>query len=191
MPEEKDFTGMLLQATEGSRPAADDLFPLVYDELKRLAQSKLADERVGHTLQATALVHESYLKMINLDRVQWQNRAHFFAVAAQAIRRILVDHARHRGRDKRGGDAVRLSLDDVPTIADDGPSTDLIALDDALQRFAEAEPQRARVIELRFFGGLTGEEIAAVMDIDRRTVTRYWLHGRAWLYRDMQGGTDD
>ena len=191
LTEPQDFTRMLHETSEGSREAADRLFPLVYDELRRLAQSRLENERAGHTLQATALVHETYLKLIDIDQVEWQNRAHFFAVAATAIRRLLVDYARARGRDKRGGGAVKLSLDDALTIAAEGPGTDLIALHEALERFGREEPERARVVELRFFGGLTGDEIAEVLGVDRRTVTRYWLHGRAWLYRELREAVHD
>lgn len=191
MNEPPNVTRILQATSEGSRESADRLLPLVYDELRRLAQSRLANEREGHTLQATALVHETYLKLIDIEQVEWQNRAHFFAVAATAIRRLLVDHARARGRDKRGGEAAKLSLDEALNIAADGPTTDLIELHEALERFGRAEPERARVVELRFFGGLTGEEIAEVLGVDRRTVTRYWLHGRAWLHRELKAGTDD
>jgi len=191
LTEPGNLTQILHETSEGSREAADRLLPLVYDELRRLAQSRLANERAGHTLQATALVHETYLKLIDIEQVQWQNRAHFFAVAATAIRRLLVDHARARGRKKRGGGAIRLSLDEALTIAAEGPGTDLIELHEALERFADQEPERARVVELRFFGGLTGEEIAEVLGVDRRTVTRYWLHGRAWLYRELSEAADD
>jgi len=186
-----NVTRILHATSEGSRESADRLLPLVYDELRRLAQSRLANERAGHTLQATALVHETYLKLIDIEQVEWQNRAHFFAVAATAIRRLLVDHARSRGRDKRGGGAAKLSLDEALTIAAEGPTTDLIELHEALERFGRAEPVRARVVELRFFGGLTGEEIAEVLGVDRRTVSRYWLHGRAWLHRELKEATDD
>ncbi len=191
LTEPENFTQILHETSEGSREAADRLLPLVYDELRRLAQSRLADERAGHTLQATALVHETYLKLIDIDQMKWQNRAHFFAVAATAIRRLLIDHARSRGREKRGGEAVKLSLDEALTVAAEGPGTDLIELNEALERFALEEPERARVVELRFFGGLTGEEIAEVLGVDRRTVTRYWLHGRAWLYRELQESSDE
>lgn len=191
MAEPKNLTEMLHQASEGSREAADRLLPLVYDELRRLAQSKLKAEKSGQTLQATALVHEAYLKLIDLDRMKWNDRAHFFAVAATAIRRILVDQARARKREKRGGDAKRVSLDEVLTIAAEGPHTDLIDLNNALNRFSEIDPERARVVELRFFGGLSAKEISEVLGVDRRTISRYWLHGRAWLYRELQGEEDE
>jgi len=186
-----DVTAILQKASDGSREAADVLLPVVYDELRRLAQQHLGLERSDHTLQATALVHEAYLRLIGMDRVPWRNRSHFFAVAARAIRRILIDHARAHRCQKRGGGAAKLSLDEALTVAVDTPGEDLIALHEALERFAVLEPERARVVELRFFGGLNGEEIAAVMAVDRRTVTRWWRHARAWLYRELSGGRDE
>jgi RNA polymerase sigma factor (TIGR02999 family) len=188
MDELGDVTIMLKEVGRGSRVAVDRLLPLVYDELRRLAQSRLQLERPDHTLQATALVHEAYLKLIDQTRVEWQDRAHFFAVAAQAIRRILVDYARRRGRVKRGGGQVKLSLDEAPTLlmaADDQPAADLLALDRSLTRFAAEHPEKAKVVELRFFGGLSGEETAKVLGITSRSVRRYWSFAQAWLYRDM------
>ncbi len=186
MADPSDLTQVLKDASGGSRTAADRLLPLVYDELRRLAQSRMAEERSDHTLQATALVHEAYLKLIDMDRVEWQNRAHFFALAAKAIRRILIDHARAKNRAKRGGGERNLSLDEALTIPAEGLDMNIVALHEALERFAEEEPIRAQVVELRFFGGLSGEEIAEVLGVDRRTVTRYWQHARAWLYRELQ-----
>lgn len=190
MPSPTEVTQILQEASAGDRSAVDRLLPVVYDELRRLAQSHLARERPDHTLQATALVHEAYLKLIDQTRVKWQNRAHFFAVAAQAIRRILIDHARAKGRRKRGGDADRVSLDEVLTLSVEQPSTDLLALDEALTRLGAHEPQKAKVVEMRFFGGLTSEETAEVLGIGTRTVERHWQYSRAWLYRELAGGSE-
>jgi len=180
-----DITGVLCEASRGSREAADRLLPVVYDELRRLARSHLEHERAGHTLQATALVHEAYLKLIDQTRVEWRNRAHFFAVAATAIRRLLIDHARERKRAKRGGGVEPLSLDEAMTISAGDESPDLVDLDDALTRFAQVEPVKARVVELRYFGGLTGRETAEVLGVDRRTIDRHWQYARAWLYHAL------
>ena len=180
-----DVTRLLGEASRGQRDALDRLYPLVYDELKRLAQSRLEHERPDHTLQATALVHEAYIKMIDQTRVEWQNRSHFFAIAAQAIRRILVDYARHRGRQKRGGGAKKLSIDDIMNLPDQAPSTDLVALDEAIARLAQDDPDKAKVVEMRFFGGLTTDETAAVMGVSSRTIERHWEYSRAWLYRAL------
>ncbi len=192
MPERFDITQTLMSAGRGDREAVDQLLPLVYDELRRLAQSYLQSERTDHTLQATALVHEAYIKMIDQSRVQWNDRSHFFALASQAIRRILVDHARGRGRKKRVGNRQRLSLDDGP-VASNAPgqdalidqSADLLDLDETLQRFAIEHPEKARLVEMRFFGGLTVEECAQVMGVTTRTVERHWQYARAWLFREM------
>jgi RNA polymerase sigma factor (TIGR02999 family) len=173
---------MLCEARGGDRAAFDRLLPLVYDELRRLAQARLRAERPDHTLQATALAHEVYLKLIDQSRVAWRDRAHFFAIAARAIRRILVDHARTRHREKRGGGARKLSLDEALTVPAAAPDTDLLALDEALERLASVEPEKAAVVELRFFGGLTAEETAEALGISLSTVERYWRYARAWLY---------
>jgi RNA polymerase sigma factor (TIGR02999 family) len=179
-----EITAVLERVSDGDPTAVDDLMPLVYDELRRLAESHLARERADHTLQATALVHEAYLKLVDQTRVQWRGRAHFFAVAAQAIRRILIDHARGRRRLKRGGGQARLSLDEALTIGHDA-ETDLIALDDALEQFAAEHPDKAKVVELRFFGGLSNDDAAMVLDVSSRTVERHWRFARAWLYRAL------
>ncbi len=184
---------MLHDASGGSRAAADELLPVVYDELRRLAQSRMADERGNHTLQATALVHEAYLKLVDQTRVVWQNRAHFFAVAAKAIRRILIDHARAKRSAKRGGDDAPLSLDDALTVpASSGdPGLDFLALHTALEKLALEDSVKEQVVELRFFGGLTGKETAEVLGVDPRTVDRYWQYARAWLYRELTEGADE
>lgn len=194
MPEQLDLNHALRQASEGERAALDLVLPLVYEELRRLAESHLQRERPDHTLQATALVHEAYLKMIDQTRVQWRDRAHFFALASQAIRRILVDHARGRHRKKRVGDRQRLSLNEE-VVQDSDPSSgagsefDLLDLDAALQRLADEHPEKARVVEMRFFGGLTSEECANVLGVTTRTVERHWAYARAWLFREI-GGDD-
>ncbi len=176
----------LLGEIESRGPGAvEALFPLVYDELRRLAQHQLGGERADHTLQATALVNEAYLKLVGQTRVDWQNRAHFMAVAAQAIRRVLVDHARHRARDKRGGGAPHLSLTSGLEVADGNRPIDLLDMEDALDRLAQEDPTKAKVVELRFFGGLTNEEVAAVIDTSLRTVERHWQYSRAWLFREL------
>lgn len=186
MPLESDVTQLLNHLAAGGGTAADRLLPLVYDELRRLAASHLRQQRPDHTLQATALVHEAYLRLVDQKRVEWQSRAHFFAVAALAIRRILVDHARARGSQKRGGGQPRLSLDAALTISAEAPGTDLLALDEVLESFARAHPDKARVVEMRFFGGLTLDETAAVLGVTTRTVERYWEFARAWLYRALE-----
>ncbi len=186
MPSREDVTKVLAEVAEGDGSAVDRLFPLVYDELRRLAQDSLRNERSGHTLQATALVHEAYLRLIGIDQVEWQDRAHFFSVAARAIRRVLVDHARQRGCQKRGGDFQKVTLDDV-LHGEEKPLTDIIAVHNALDKLAETDEKAAQVVEMRFFAGLTIEEVAAVLQVHARTVDRYWRYGRAWLYREVSG----
>jgi len=182
---EADVTRMLHEAAAGRRGAVDRLVPLVYDELRRLAQSHLSRERPDHTLPATALVHEAYLKLVDQTRATWVDRAHFFALASQAIRRILVDHARGRGRARRGGGTPRLPLEAADRVAAELPHPDLVALDRALARLAQVHPEKARVVELRFFGGLAVDEIAEVLGFSRSTAERAWRFARAWLYREL------
>lgn len=191
MAESSEVTQLLALIGDGDRSAVDLLYPLVYDELRRIAQSQLAGEGTGHTLQATALVHEAYLRMVGQDRVQWQNRSHFMAVCAQAIRRILLDHARRRGRRKRGGGAQRVSLDTVAEIASEDPSTDVVALHEALGKLAGEDAVGASVVELRYFGGLKNTEVAEVLGVSVRSVERHWQYARAWLYRELAGGSAD
>ena len=179
-----DVTQLLIGWSEGDRDAFDRLLPLVYQELKRLADRYLRRERSNHTLQATALVHEAYLKLIDQRDVRWQNRAPFFGIAAQAMRRILVDHARDRQAEKRGGGAVKLSLDDELDLSD-RRAGELIALDDALNTLMEMDPQKSRIVELRFFGGLSIEETAAVLGVGTATVIRQWRLAKAWLYGEI------
>jgi RNA polymerase sigma factor (TIGR02999 family) len=188
--DQRDVTRLLVNWSNGDRQALEALLPLVYDELRLLAGRYLRRERSGHTLQSTALVHEAYLRLIDQRNVQWQNRAHFFAVAAQMIRRILVDHARKTQTEKRGGQAPRLSLDEAMAVAQDR-DVDLVALDDALNGLAEIDEQQARIVELRFFGGLSIEETAEVLRISPATVKRDWVMAKSWLYREMTGNRSE
>lgn len=185
-PPEKDVTQLLLDWSSGKREAMDDLLPLVYKELRQLADRYLRRERSDHTLQATALVHEAYLKLIDQRNVQWQNRAHFFGVAAQAMRRILVDHARNHQAAKRGSGGQKISLDEGLMVTDER-AHELVALDDALNELAEFDEQKGRIVELRFFGGLTIEETAEVLGIGTATVIREWRMAKAWLYQSISG----
>lgn len=185
MSDSSKVTLLLLQVNDGDRSAVDQLYELVYDELRRLAQSQLNDERPGHTLQATALVHEVYLRLLGQNDIHWENRSHFFAISAKAIRRILVDHARKRGRQKRGGGAERVSLSNVADVVDGDQSTDVVALNEALELLAAHDAAGAKVVELRYFGGLKTKEIAAVTGVSTRTVERQWQYARAWLYRQL------
>ncbi len=180
-----DLTQMLRAAGSGNESAVNDLLPLVYDELRALAESFLKHERKGLTLQATALVHEAYLRLIKQDEVEWRDRTHFFVIAAQVIRRILVDHARERRRLKRGGDRARVQLDDDVALLPER-DLDLVALDEALARLAQLDPRQARLVELRFFGGLTLQEIADFQNVSLRTVTGDWSMARAWLRRELE-----
>jgi RNA polymerase sigma factor (TIGR02999 family) len=184
-PAQPDVTALLLAWSEGDSSALDQLAPLVYQELRRLARHYMGQERPGHTLQATALVNEAYLRLVDLNRMRWQNRAHFFAVSAQMMRRILVEFARHRHRDKRGGDAPRVSLDEALEVSAE-KGTDLVALDDALCTLAAMDPRLGQVVELRFFGGLSVEETAEVLKVSAETVMRDWKTAKAWLLREME-----
>ena len=177
-------TQLLMKWSEGDQTALDQLIPLIYDELHRLAERHLRHERAGHTLQATALVNEAYLRLVDERGVSWQNRAHFYAIAARRMRHILVEHARSRDAAKRGGGQYKLSLSKVDRIT---PRKDvnLLALDEALQRLAEIDSQKSRIVELRYFGGLTVEETAEVMGISPATVKREWSMARAWLRREI------
>ena len=185
MPRDTDVTRLLLAWSDGSEAAASPLMDAVYDELRRLARGYLVRERRDHSLPATALVHEAYLKLIDQRKVRWRNRAHFYAVAAQAMRRLLVDHARARSAAKRGVQ-LTIPLDGVD-VAAGGKSADLIALDTALDKLAALDPRQARLVELRYFGGLTVDEAAEVMDVAAITVKRDWAMARTWLYRELAG----
>jgi RNA polymerase sigma factor (TIGR02999 family) len=183
----QEVTQLLIDWSNGDQNAFERLLPLVYNELRKLAGRYLARERQNHTLQSTALVHEAYLRLIDQNRVQWRNRAQFFGVASQMIRRILVDHARSHHAAKRGSGALKLSLDEAVAVPG-GKDLDLVALDDALRSLAEMDEQQARIVELRFFGGLSIEETAEVLNISPATVKRDWASAKAWLYRDMLRG---
>jgi RNA polymerase sigma-70 factor, ECF subfamily len=185
MPQSSAALTTLLRAwRRGDQAAFGRLTPLVYDELRRRARHYLRGERPDHTLRPTALVHEVYLRMVNIDRVDWQDRTHFFAVAARHMRRILVDSARARRYQKRGGGALNVTFDDALAVSDRTP--DLVALDDALELLASKDERKARVVELRFFGGLTNEEIATALDISTDTVTRDWQMAKLWLRRELK-----
>jgi RNA polymerase sigma factor (TIGR02999 family) len=184
-PAPQDVTQWLSAWRNGNQEALAHLLPLVYDELRRLAQRYLQRERPDHTLQATALVHEAYLRLVDQRQAQWQNRAHFFGLAAQMMRRILVDHARRQHAAKRGGAEPKLSLDEAVWVSA-APAPDLTALDDALTRLAGLDPQHSRLVELRFFGGLTIEETAEVLGVSPATVKRDWSMAKAWLYRELR-----
>ena len=183
-PSTEQVTGILLAWGQGDEAALDKLMPLAYGELKRLAHHYLKGERVGHVLQTTDLVNEAYLRLIDSRRVQWQNRAHFFAIAAQLMRRVLVDAARKRNFQKRGGGALQVSLNEALPLGNQrGP--DLVALDDALQTLAEFDPRKSKVVELRFFGGLSVKETAEVLQVSQDTVMRDWSLARAWLLNEL------
>jgi RNA polymerase sigma factor (TIGR02999 family) len=186
-----DVTGLLLRWSEGDADALQRLLPLVYDELRRIASNQLRRERADHALVPTALVHELYLRLVEQRRTTWQNRAHFFGLAAKLMRRILVDHARAEHAEKRGGQLTRVSLQDV--LDDDPPGTqvaevvdDVLAIDDALKRLAIVDEDQARIVELRFFAGLSVEETAHVLARSPRTVKREWRLAKAWLYRALR-----
>ena len=178
------ITQLLERWSQGDEEALDQLMPLVYDELHRLAGAYLRSERREHTLQPTALVNEAYLKLVRQRNIQWQNRAQFFGVAAQLMRRILVDHARANSADKRGGDRVNVSLKNIGAFGTQ-PTTDVLALHDVLNRLAEIDPDQSRIVELRFFGGLTIIEAAEVMQVSHSTVEREWKIAKAWLKREL------
>jgi RNA polymerase sigma factor (TIGR02999 family) len=181
-----NVTRLLLEWGDGNQQALEEMLPLIYDELRRLAHNFLYRERPGHTLQTTALVHEAYLKLIDQRDARWQNRAHFFAIAAQAMRRILIDSARKHIADKRGGGGEKLSLAEVATVTPE-PDSNLLALDEALNALAEIDAQQSRIIELRYFGGLTIDETAEVMKLSPATIKREWTMARAWLHQSLTG----
>jgi RNA polymerase sigma factor (TIGR02999 family) len=187
-PSQDEITRLLQRATAGDRAAFDDLLPVVYDELRLMAQRHLRGERAGHTLQSTALVHEVYLKLVDQKRTQWKNRGQFFAIAAQAMRRILVNHAKALGRVKRGGDASRIPLDEGVAVAPE-PDVDLVALDEAMLRLEVIDPRKSRLVELRFFAGMTNEEAAVVLDVAPATVKRDWQFTKAWLMRELRSSS--
>jgi RNA polymerase sigma factor (TIGR02999 family) len=182
----ENITELLASYGRGNKESLDQLMPIVYDELRRQAARYLRREQAGHTLQTTALIHEAYVRLVDQRNMQWQNRAHFFGIAAQMMRRILVDHARSKKRVKRGGSELRVSLDDA-NVAAKGQDLDVVALDEALDRLAQIDEQQSRVVELRFFSGLSVEETAEVMGISKSTVKRDWSMAKAWLHRELSG----
>jgi len=179
-----NITHLLKEWSDGDERALDKLTPLVYEELRRRASRYLRRERRGHSLQTTALINEAFLRLIDAREVHWQDRAHFFAIAANLMRRVLVDHARRRDAEKRGGSALRLTLDEALAVAKE-TDVDLLAIDEALDRLAKIDPQQARVVELRFFSGLTVDETAAALGVSPKTVKRDWSVARAWLCREI------
>lgn len=181
-----EITKLLEAWSSGNQAALDELYPLVYDELHRLARRYMSREREGHTLQTTALINEAYVRLVDQKNVRWANRSHFFAISAQIMRRILIDHARRHAYAKRGGGKHPVSLDETATLQVDRAS-ELIRLDDALKSLAELDPRRSRVVELRYFGGLRNDEIAEALNISENTVTRDWNMARAWLYQQLAG----
>lgn len=189
-PTRQEVTKVLIDWSKGDRSAAERLMPLIYDELRQIARGYLRRERADHTLQATGLVHEAYLRLVDQTATSWQNRAQFFGVAACVMRRVLVDHARRHRAEKRGGGWEKVEFDEA--LAAGLPrSLDLVALDDALQQLARVDPRQSQVVELRFFGGLTTEEAAEVLEVSPRTIKREWRRARAWLYREIKRGEED
>jgi RNA polymerase sigma-70 factor (ECF subfamily) len=185
-----DVTRLLRAWSDGDEEALHKLTPLVYEELHSAARRYMAGERPGHTLQTTALIHETYLRLVDVRQVKWQNRAHFLAICAQLMRRILIDFARARGSQKRRGAAPHVDLDEAPLVASEA-DFDLVALDDALNRLARVDERQSKVVELRFFGGLSVKETAEVLKISPDTVMRDWKLAKVWLFRELRGGARD
>jgi RNA polymerase sigma factor (TIGR02999 family) len=183
-PARHQITELLAEWREGNQSALDELYPLVYDELHRLARRYMSRERKDHTLQTTALINEAYVRLVDQKNVNWANRSHFFAISAQIMRRILIDHARRHAYAKRGGGAQQVSLEEVAAIVPN-QGRELVRLDEALKTLAERDPRRSQVVELRYFGGLNNEEIASVLHVSENTVTRDWNMARAWLYQQL------
>jgi RNA polymerase sigma factor (TIGR02999 family) len=183
-PAPKEVTQLLIAWSNGEEDALEKLVPLIYDELRRIARRYMKREPAGHTLQTTALVNEAYLRLIEQKGMKWQNRAHFFAISAQLMRRILVSMARARHANKRGGEARQVSLDEALVISEER-AAELVALDEAMNELAALDPRRSRVVELRYFGGLSVEETAEVLNISPETVMRDWKRAKAWLYTEL------
>lgn len=179
-----EVTAILHDWSGGDPQAPERLMPFVYDELRRLARTFLSRERDGHTLQPTALVHEAYVRLVDQTRVNWQNRAHFYGIASSMMRRVLIDHARAHATEKRGGVAVHFSIDDVQVPVEERAAS-FVALDEALERLAQFDDRKCKIVEMRFFGGLSDEEIAEVLGVSTRTVLRDWKTVRLWLYREL------
>ena len=181
---QRQISQLLIDWSDGDKTALDKLIPLVYQELKRLARYHMRRERANHTLQTSALVNEAYVRLVDYKKMRWQDRSHFFAVAAQAMRRILVDYARNRSRAKRGGETRQVSLDEAATLAGD-KAGELVALDAALMKLAEFDPRKSQIVELRYFGGLSIEETAEVVGVSPVTVKREWSTAKIWLHREV------
>jgi len=186
VPESAEVTGLLRAWGQGDESALEKLVPLVYDQLHLAARHYMAGERPGHTLQTTALINETYLRLVNVRHVKWQNRAHFFAICARLMRRILVDFARSRGYQKRGGEATQVDFDEALLVSPE-PGSNLVALDEALQLLAKVDERKSRVVELRFFGGLSVREAAEVLKVSVDTVMRDWKLAKVWLLRELSG----
>jgi RNA polymerase sigma-70 factor, ECF subfamily len=182
-------TTLLVDWTDGDRAAMDELMPLVYNELRRLARRQMAGEREGHLLQATALVNEAFMRLVDIRQIQWRGRGHFLAMAARLMRRILVEHARARGYQKRGAGAPHVTFDEL-LVGPQSPAVDVVALDDALAALATDHERKARVVELRYFGGLSVEETAGILDVSAETVMRDWKFARNWLFRELNRPPD-
>jgi RNA polymerase sigma factor (TIGR02999 family) len=185
-----EVTRILEAIDQGDPQAAEELLPVVYDELRRLAAQKLSHENPGQTLQATALVHEAYIRLVGTENQQWDGRGHFFAAAAEAMRRILVENARRKGAEKHGGGRQRVPLDSS-LLSDDGPLVDLLALDEALNKLARERAAHAELVKLRYFAGLTGEQAAAVLGVSTTTADRYWSYARSWLRVELADGSSE
>jgi RNA polymerase sigma factor (TIGR02999 family) len=186
----RDVTQLLASWRSGDQEALDKLMPLVYDELRRIASRHMKRERAGHTLQTSAVVNEAYLRLVGQRDVEWKDRVHFFAVAAQVMRHLLVDHARTRGRIRRGAGARQVSLDEAAIVTNQ-KAEEVLALDSALTKLAAIDPRKVKVVELRYFSGLSAEETAEVLGVSEITVKREWLKAKAWLYRELTVGTHD
>jgi RNA polymerase sigma factor (TIGR02999 family) len=180
-----DVTQILERVENGDGRAAEELLPLVYEELRKLAAAKMAQQPPGQTLQPTALVHEAWLKLVGTPQNSWNDRQHFFRAAAEAMRQILIDRARAKQRLKRGGDSVRINLDDVDVAAETDPEA-LLLVDEALQLLAREDHQKAELVKLRFYAGLSAEETAQALGVSEKTIQRHWIHARAWLFREVQ-----
>ena len=182
---QQELTQLLIDWSNGDQAAIDKLMPLVYEELRRLARHYMRRERPGHTLQTSALINEAYMRLVDQQNISWKNRAHFFGISARLMRQILVDHARAHNNAKRGGDQQKVPLDDIASLSKNR-AYEIVALDDALQSLSTIDPQQTKIVELRFFGGLTIEETAEVLGISHATVEREWSMARAWLRKEMK-----
>jgi RNA polymerase sigma factor (TIGR02999 family) len=189
-PPSEEVTQLLIAWSNGDRSALDQLMPIVYAELQQMARRYMSRQSPGHILQTTALIHEAFLKLVNQPEKHWQNRAHFFSVASQAMRHILVDYARSRRYDKRGGGARLVSLDEAVVVSEER-AAELVALDDALEALARVDPRKSRIVEMRYFGGMSVEETADVLEVSVDTVMRDWRLAKTWLLRELSGGQRD